>query len=126
MESSRKDRARRKLRPEWEMDNFFCSHRCTSDVRLWSGARSVCQRRRVPLYHVFFCFAFLPVLRSMPLPQYRLALYSLSLTMPSSVQNFERMPSTIPGVGAGTCLSRTQRRNVVRSTPKILAASETE
>jgi hypothetical protein len=30
-----------KLRPEWEMDNFFCSHRCTSDVRLWLGARSV-------------------------------------------------------------------------------------
>ncbi len=24
-----------KLRPEWEMDNFFCSHRCTSTVRLW-------------------------------------------------------------------------------------------
>jgi hypothetical protein len=23
------------------MDNFFCSHRCTSDVRLWLGARSV-------------------------------------------------------------------------------------
>jgi hypothetical protein len=23
------------------VDNFFCSHRCTSDVRLWSGARSV-------------------------------------------------------------------------------------
>jgi hypothetical protein len=23
------------------MDKFFCSHRCTSDVRLWSGARSV-------------------------------------------------------------------------------------
>ena len=23
-----------KLRPEWKMDNFFCSHRCTSDVRL--------------------------------------------------------------------------------------------
>src|SRR5258708_29333405 len=23
-----------KLRPKWEMDTFFCSHRCTSDVRL--------------------------------------------------------------------------------------------
>src|SRR5216684_1958280 len=31
------------------MDNVSCSHRCTSYVRLWSGARSVCQHRRVPL-----------------------------------------------------------------------------
>jgi hypothetical protein len=31
----------RKLRPEREMDNFLSSHRCTSDVRFWSGARSV-------------------------------------------------------------------------------------
>ncbi len=31
------------------MDKFSCSHRCTSYVRLWSGARSVCQHRRVPL-----------------------------------------------------------------------------
>jgi hypothetical protein len=29
------------LRPEWEPDNFCRSHRCTSSVRLWSGARSV-------------------------------------------------------------------------------------
>ena len=48
-ESSREHRARRKLRPGWEMDNFSCSHGCTSYVRLWSGARSVCQHRRVPL-----------------------------------------------------------------------------
>src|SRR6266850_5498115 len=31
------------------IDNFSCSHRCTSYVRLWSGARSVCQHWRVPL-----------------------------------------------------------------------------
>ncbi len=31
----------KELRPRMEMDNFFCSHRCTSDVRLWLGARSV-------------------------------------------------------------------------------------
>ena len=29
------------MRPEREMDNFLCSHRCTSYVRLWLGARSV-------------------------------------------------------------------------------------
>src|SRR5205807_9532263 len=28
-----------KLRPESEMDNFSCSHRCTLTVRLWLGAR---------------------------------------------------------------------------------------
>src|SRR2546429_8578792 len=26
-----------KLRPESEMDNFSCSHRCTLTVRLWLG-----------------------------------------------------------------------------------------
>lgn len=31
---SRRIGARGKLRPAWEMDNFFCSHCCTSDVRL--------------------------------------------------------------------------------------------
>lgn len=36
---SRNIAAQGKLRPEWEMDNFFCSHRCTSTVRLRLGAR---------------------------------------------------------------------------------------
>jgi hypothetical protein len=48
-ESSRKHRVRSKLHPEWEIDNFSNSHRCTSYVRPWSGARSVCQHLRVPL-----------------------------------------------------------------------------
>jgi len=30
---------RRESCARMEMDNFFCSHRCTSDVRLWLGAR---------------------------------------------------------------------------------------
>ena len=29
--------SRGKLRPEWEMDNFFCSHCCTSDVHFGQG-----------------------------------------------------------------------------------------
>jgi len=31
------------------MDNFSCSHRGTSYVRLWSGARQVFKHLRVPL-----------------------------------------------------------------------------
>src|SRR5487761_493511 len=30
-----------KLQPKRKIDNFCSSHRCTSDVRLWSGARLV-------------------------------------------------------------------------------------
>ena len=41
MKSSWERQTGPKLRPECEMDNFSCSHRCTSNVRLWSGARSV-------------------------------------------------------------------------------------
>jgi hypothetical protein len=37
-----------------EIDNFFCSHRCTSDVRSWLGARSVLAHQRVPLVHLLF------------------------------------------------------------------------
>jgi len=46
---SRKRRTRGRLRPKSEMDNFSYSHRCTSSVRLRSGARSVFKHRRVPL-----------------------------------------------------------------------------
>ena len=52
---SRGIKAPGKLRPEWEMDNFFCSHRCTSYVRLWSGARRCLPHLRVPLRY-FFAF----------------------------------------------------------------------
>ena len=34
---SRKLRAGEELHPKWEMDNFFCSHRCTSDVHFGEG-----------------------------------------------------------------------------------------
>src|SRR5579859_1111191 len=47
---SRRIRALGELRPEWEMDNFFCSHRCTSSVRLWLGARSVLTAPARPAY----------------------------------------------------------------------------
>jgi hypothetical protein len=62
-----------------------------SEVMVVRGA-SVFAHRRVPLDYAFFCLAFLPVLRSIPLPQYRAALYSLSLVISLSVQNRHRMP----------------------------------
>ncbi len=34
---SRKRRARAPLRPQWETDNFCCSHCCTSDVHFGQG-----------------------------------------------------------------------------------------
>ena len=37
-----------------EIDNFFCSHRCTLSVRLWLGARSVLAHQRVPLCQFLF------------------------------------------------------------------------
>jgi hypothetical protein len=96
-------------------------------VRLWSGARSVLAHQRVPFsYFFFFPLAFLPVLRSMPLPQYPESTCSRILTISLSVQTFESRPSTIPGVGAGICFFRIQRRSVLRSTSKTLAASEIE
>ena len=58
-----------KLRPGWEMDNFFCSHRCTSTVRLWSGARSVRKHQRVPLNHVLRLLLVLALLLFLPCPQ---------------------------------------------------------
>ncbi len=64
-EPSRRHAARGKLRPEREMDNFSCSHRCLQPRRLWSGARSVFQHRRVPLRHFV---RFIRLLRP-PLPQ---------------------------------------------------------
>jgi hypothetical protein len=86
----------------------------------------VLKHRRVPFDHDCFGLAFLPVFRSMPLPQYPAALCSLILVISFSVQNFKSRPSTIPGVGAGICLFRIQRRSVVRSTSNTVAASETE
>jgi len=62
-----------------EIDNFSYSHRCTSTVRLWSGARSVCQHRRVPLRH--FLRFFRP-----PLPQKCSVLYFLTCSTSSWVQ----------------------------------------
>jgi hypothetical protein len=62
-ESSRKHRAPGKLRREWEMDNFAYSHRCTSYVRLWLGARSVCQHQRVPLSVTSFSPSYLSFCR---------------------------------------------------------------
>ncbi len=48
-----------KLQPKRKIDNFCSSHRCTSDVRLWSGARLVFKHRRVPLRPLtFFLFYF--------------------------------------------------------------------
>src|SRR5260370_5011935 len=46
------------------MDNVCCSHRCTSYVRPWSGARPVFKHRRVPLVHLLSAFlatATLPI-----------------------------------------------------------------
>jgi len=37
---------RTQLRPQWEMDNFFCSHRCTSYVHFGQGRVSVCALAR--------------------------------------------------------------------------------
>jgi hypothetical protein len=64
---------RRELRQEREIDNFSYSHRCTSYVRLWLGARSVCQHRRVPLRHwlrflPFLLNTFASVMRLLVLP----------------------------------------------------------
>jgi hypothetical protein len=106
------------------MDKFFCSHRCTSTVRLWSGARSVFKHRRVPL-PPYSLLAFLPVLLSMPLPQYDVFLYSLILSISPAVQDFRSRPSMISAFGLGMCLLRIQRCNVRLSTPAALAASET-
>ncbi len=64
-DKSRGIRTPGKLRPEWEMDNFLCSHRCLQYRRLWSGARRCLQHQRVPLNHLFF---FL-LLRRLPRPQ---------------------------------------------------------
>jgi hypothetical protein len=55
----------------------------------------------VPVDYGFFFFAFLPVLRSMPLLQSLVALYFRNGFISFSVQNFDRIPSTIPGVAAG-------------------------
>src|ERR1700730_3306507 len=56
-DTRRKLQAPRGLRPQTEMDNFSYSHRCTSDVRLWLGARSVLLHQRVPLPLVALLFA---------------------------------------------------------------------
>jgi hypothetical protein len=62
-ELTQKHRAPSELRPRREMDNFSCSHHCTSTVRLWLGARWCLLHRRVPLYYLVFListFFFLP------------------------------------------------------------------
>ena len=51
-EASRKLMAQWNLRHELEIGNFCSSHCCTSDVRLWSGARLVLAHQRVPLCHL--------------------------------------------------------------------------
>jgi hypothetical protein len=85
-----------------EIDNFSYSHRCTSTVRLWSGARSVCQHRRVPLRH--FLRFFRP-----PLPQKCSVLYFLTCSTSSWVQ---RRTLSLPRVlarGVEIFFSRIQR-----------------
>jgi hypothetical protein len=48
-----------KLRPEWEMDNFLCSHRCTSYVRLLvRGAFGVYRTDASRQFTRFFRLAF--------------------------------------------------------------------
>ena len=79
---------------------------------------------RVPLL-LHLVLAFLPVLLSMPLPQYEVFLYSLILSISVAVQDFRSRPSIISVFGLGMCLFRIQRCNVRRSTPVVLAASET-
>jgi len=56
-EKHRKLGVRNRLRPEWEMDNFSYSHLCTSDVRLWSGARW-CSSTGASRFFTCFSFSF--------------------------------------------------------------------
>ena len=101
-DSSRKHETRGKLRREREIDNFTCSHRCTSTVRLWLGARSVCQHRRVPLYHlvVFILFFLISFLLPCPSPKC-LSLYSFTLANPSLFQYRSRAPAVSSAIGFG-------------------------
>ena len=70
--------------------------------------------------------AFLPVLLSIPLPQYPDSLCSLICASSSSFQYFASRPLTIPGLGIGICFFRIQRRSVVMSTTKSRLASDIE
>jgi hypothetical protein len=67
------------LRPKWDPDNFSCSHRCTSDVRPWSGA---CPVLIAPARPAFLCLPlgllrspsvlpFTPISSSLVCPQLR-------------------------------------------------------
>jgi hypothetical protein len=79
------------LRPEWEPDNFSCSHRCTSYVRPWSGARLVLITPARPAYLLRFLRFFL----LLPLPQKWAALCFLSLAKSSSGQSRTRIPPRV-------------------------------
>jgi hypothetical protein len=53
-----------KLRPEWEMDNFLCSHRCTSYVRLLVRGASVLVTPVRPAPSLFYRVCSLGLLAS--------------------------------------------------------------
>jgi hypothetical protein len=96
---SRNLRGHKELRPRMEIDTFFCSHRCTSDVRLWLGARSVLAHQRVPLCHL----AFFTLFDLLPCPSRKCSsLYCLILANPAAVQYRRREPATFSAIGSGT------------------------
>jgi hypothetical protein len=85
-----------------------------------------CSSTDASRYFGCFFFAFLPVFRSIPLPQYPDFLCSLIAARSFSVQHFERRPLTMPGTGVGICFLRTHRLRVLGSTSSKRLASEIE
>jgi hypothetical protein len=80
----------RSLRPEWEPDNFCCSHRCTSGATLVRGAFSVNALARLA-----YLLRFLRFFLRLPLPQKWAALCFLSLAKSSFDQSRTRIPPRV-------------------------------
>jgi hypothetical protein len=99
-EESKALRARGELRGEWEMDNFSCSHCCTSGATLVRGALVLIAPARPATQDSDF-FVRLALLLFFPWPQYFVLLYSFPLASSDSVQYVISTPAITSTKGAG-------------------------
>jgi len=99
---------RTQLRPQWEMDNFFCSHRCTSYVHFGQGRVSVCALARSARSFcrslTLLATALTPIMFGLVLPDLR----NICVVPKSNLHPSERL--------SGRCLNPILSNPAVKST----------
>ena len=119
----RKRRPKVELHTKREVDNFCCSHRCTSNVHFGQG-RAGASNTSASRYFRSSCLPCRALRRGFLL--YCSALYCFSFAKASSVQYRICEPAIFCVTGSGTTRFSIHRCKVARWIPRSLAASEIE